>query len=178
AYTSRLDDELLSLRDATGAPLGTSNAGATVHHGVELGASAPLTGRIAARLAYTYQDFRFDDDPVYGDNRLAGTAPHTYEAALRVALTGDLRTEAVVRGQAGRMPVDNANTLFRPSFTLLDLRALYRVTERIALHADARNLFDRTYAASTLTTDLARSDQAAFLPGDGRSLVIGITSSF
>lgn len=36
-----------------------------------------------------------------------------------------------------------------------------------------RNLFDETYASSTLIVDLARRDQAAFLPGDGRAVYVG-----
>jgi iron complex outermembrane recepter protein len=44
--------------------------------------------------------------------------------------------------------------------------------------ADARNLFDETYASATLVTDRAAPDQAVFLPGDGRSFSVGVDYRF
>ena len=51
------------MRDSTGASLGAINADKTTHFGVELGVGAKLTDRLSTRVAYTYQDFRFDNDP-------------------------------------------------------------------------------------------------------------------
>lgn len=50
--------------------------------------------------------------------------------------------------------------------------------ERLVLFLDAGNLFDESYASSSLTTDVANPTQAAFLPGDGRSLYGGIELRF
>ena len=72
AYHSRLKNELLSLRDVTGAALAAVNAGRTRHSGIELGLSGDLGDRLSGRLAWTWQDFRFDGDPLRGDNRIAG----------------------------------------------------------------------------------------------------------
>lgn len=41
-----------------------------------------------------------------------------------------------------------------------------------------RNVFDETYAGSTLIVDQARADQAAFLPGDGRAFYAGVQARF
>lgn len=71
-------------------------------------------------------------------------------------------------------PVDNMNTLFNESFVLVALRANYDINHHFSVFADVRNIFDETYASSTLIVDLARRDQAAFLPGDGRAVYFGI----
>jgi iron complex outermembrane receptor protein len=52
------------------------------------------------------------------------------------------------------------------------------LTESITLYGEVRNLFDKTYASSTLIVDQARPDQAAFLPGDGRAFIIGARARF
>ncbi len=80
--------------------------------------------------------------------------------------------------QGGTTPVDNANTLFRDGFAVADLRLRWALGRGLSLYADARNVLDRVYAASTLTTDLAAADQAVFLPGDGRSVVVGVAADF
>jgi len=177
-YASRVEGELLSLRDAAGAPLGTSNAGRTRHRGVEAAVEVQLGHGVTADVAYTLQDFRFSGDAVYGDNRLAGAAPHTVAASLRWQATAALSAEVAAFAQGGPTPVDNANTLHREGFAVFDVRLRWALGRGLSLHADARNVLDRVYAASTLTTDLAAPDQAVFLPGDGRSIVVGLSGDF
>src|SRR5690606_34229001 len=72
AYYSWVEDELLNLRDASAVSLGAVNADRTTHFGIELGAAFQITADLNGRIAYTYQDFRFDNDALYGDNRLGG----------------------------------------------------------------------------------------------------------
>ena len=47
------------------------------------------------------------------------------------------------------------------------------------LFAEVTNVFNETYAASTLIVDsVQRPDQAVFLPGDGRGYFGGIKARF
>lgn len=177
-YCSRIDNELLSLRDESGAPLGAVNAGGTTHCGVELGLEAALSDRAGGRIAYTYQDFRFDDDPVRGDNRLAGAPRHTINAMVEYDVTAALKIQAEAQWSPEKTPVDNMNTLFNDPFVVIDARATYDLNGRYSIYGEARNIFDETYASSTLIVDLARPDQAAFLPGDGRALYAGLRARF
>ncbi|GAA0571161.1 TonB-dependent receptor [Caenispirillum bisanense] len=177
-YYSWVKDELLSLRDETGASLGAVNADDTRHFGVELGATAALTDDLTARLAYTYQDFRFHDDPVRGNNRLAGAPEHVVTLSARYAVTDALAVGAELDWLPTRTPVDNMNTLYRDAYATVSLRADYQLTDGITLYGEARNLFDETYASSSLVVDQARPDQAAFMPGDGRSFYMGIKAAF
>lgn len=66
------------------------------------------------------------------------------------------------------------NTLFNESFVLFAVRANYGINDHVSLFADLRNLFGETYASSMLIVNLDRRDQAAFPPGDGRAVYVGI----
>ena len=178
AYYSWIDNELLSLRDTSGASLGAINAGRTTHFGVELGAGVKLGEQWSARLAYTYQDFRFVNDPLRGNNRLAGAPPHLIHAQLQFQATDAWMIQAGVRWIPSKVPVDNMNTLFADPHALVDLRTEYTINENLGAFLEVTNLFDKTYASSTLIVDQARSDQAAFLPGDGRAFYAGVKARF
>lgn len=179
AYYSWVEDELLSLRDESGVPLGAVNADRTNHFGVELGLAGELARNVSGRVAYTYQDFRFDDDVRFGDNQLAGVVTHNINAALRYNFTPGLFVETEVNWRPDETPVDNANTLFNDSFVVVDVRGNYDVTENFSLYGEVRNVFDEVYASSTLIADTAASqEQAAFLPGDGRAFIVGARGQF
>ena len=178
-YYSWVDNELLSLRDAAGAPLGAVNADRTTHFGVELGLGAALTDKLSSRVAYTYQDFRFDNDPSFGNNRLAGAPRHLLYATLQYQATDQWKILGAVRWSPEKTPVDNANTLFADPYVVVDLRTEYKVSDAISIFGEITNLFDEVYASSTLVVDRAtRPDQAAFLPGDGRGYFGGVKARF
>jgi len=176
-YHSWVDNELLSLRDATGASLGAVNADRTTHFGIELGVGAKLTDRLSGRVAYTFQDFRFDNDPVRSNNRLAGAPPHLIHVQLQYQATEAWMLQGAVRWSPGRVPVDNMNTLYANSYVVADLRTEYKINKTFRVFGEITNLFNETYASSTLIVDQARPDQAAFLPGDGRGFYAGIKAT-
>lgn len=177
-YYSWVDKELLSLRDATGASLGAINADKTTHFGVELGLGAKLFDRLTGRLAYTYQDFRFDNDPTRGNNRIAGAPRHLINATLQYQATRAWMLQASLRWSPEKTPVDNMNTLYADPYSLVDLRTEYRINDNFTVFGEVSNVFDKTYASSTLIVDQARSDQAAFLPGTGRAFYAGLKARF
>ncbi|WP_347887790.1 TonB-dependent receptor [Nitrosomonas europaea] len=178
AYYAWIDNELLSLRDESGVSLGSVNADKTTHLGIELGLKAQLTEHLLARIAYTYQDFRFDNDPVRNNNRLAGAPPHFIQTQLQARIIGNLVMQAAVKWVPARIPVDNMNTLYVDPYAILDLRAEYRFNRNFTVFGETTNLFNKTYASSSLVVDQARSDQAVFLPGDGRAFFAGIRAIF
>lgn len=179
AYTAWIDDELLSLRDESGVPLGTKNADETRRYGLELGLSAALTDKVFTSLAYTWQNFEFDDDPFFGDNDLAGAHPHTLNTRVSAEVFDGLTITPNIEWVPEKIPVDNANNLYRDDFFMLGLQVQYRTaTNRLRLFIDARNLTNEEYASSTLVFDVAHPTQAAFLPGDKRSVYGGIEIRF
>lgn len=172
-YHSRIDNEILSLRDFTGAAQASFNADETLHTGIELGLSGALGETLARRLAWTWQDFRFDDDPVRGDNRLGGAPRNLITAALNWTPRGGLSLLGTLRWVPDETPVDNMNTLYADPYAVVDLSANWAITKQFSVVAEVTNLFDETYASSTLVVDQAQPGQAAFLPGDGRGFYLG-----
>jgi len=179
AYYSWVHDELVNLRDASGVALGAVNADRTTHFGVEIGGAVDVTRDINVRLAYTYQDFRFDDDVLYGDNRLAGAPNHVVNAALRYTLTPGFWVESEVNWVPGWTPVDNANLLFNNPYVVVNLRSQYALNDNLSLYGEVLNVFDETYASATLIVEQAPNPaQAVFLPGDGRAFIGGMKARF
>ena len=177
-YYAWVRNELLSLLDENSVQLGSLNADKTTRFGLELGLRAQWADTLSSRLAYTYQDFRFDGDPVRGNNRLAGAPPHVVNAVVQYDVLPELFVQAEVNWRPARTPVDNRNTLFNDSFAVVDVRANYAINDHVSVYADARNVFDKVYGASNFIVDQARPDQAAFLPGDGRAFYAGLKARF
>ena len=183
-YASTVDDEFLALNSPTGVPLGTINADKTTHQGIELFAEADLLGsawnespdhRLIARSAWTYGRFKFDDDAVYGDNTIAGLPPHL--------IRGELLWQHASRWYAGptfewvpeKAYVDHQNTLSADPYSLLGFKFGRRIDRGLSWFVEAKNLADRTYAATTgVIADAKGADSRNFLPGDGRSVFMGL----
>lgn len=178
AYHSRVKNEILSLRDATASPRGSINADKTTHTGIEAGIGGYLSDTLSARLAWTWQDFRFDNDPLRGDNRLAGAPRHLLNLSLAWEASADLTAFGSVRWVPGKTPVDNMNSLYADPYVVVDLQAEYRLGDHAVLQGGVTNLFDEKYAASTLVVDQARPDQAAFIPGEERAFYLGAAFRF
>lgn len=178
AYHSRIRNELLSLRDLSGATLASVNADRTRHSGLELGLSGDLGDQLSGRLAWTWQNFRFDDDPLRGDNRIAGAPRHIITAALDWQASERLAVGGTLRWMPDETPVDNMNTVFNDAYAVVDLGVDYAVNDRAEVYAKVTNLFDERYAASTLVVDQAAAGQAAFIPGEGRAVYLGTRLRF
>jgi iron complex outermembrane receptor protein len=177
-YYSWVKNELLSLRDASGAPLGAINADRTTHFGVELGAGAQLWERVTGRLAYVYQEFYFDNDPVRSNNRLAGAPRHVINATLQYEPIDLLKLQAILKWVPEKTPVDNMNSMYADPYSVVDLRAEYKISPNVTMFGEVTNVFNKNYASSTLIVDVARPDQAVFLPGDGRGYFGGLRAKF
>jgi iron complex outermembrane receptor protein len=178
AYHARVDDELLSLTDALGNPLGTVNAGRTTHAGLEAGLSLLFPaagGDLRLRQTYTWSRFRFDGDPVYGDNQLAGLPEHYYRAELLYERQAGLYGGPNLEWVPDRYPVDHANSLFAEGYTVFGAKLGFRAKDGWAAFVEGKNLTDETYAATTgVIADARGLDAAQFLPGDGASFFAGL----
>jgi iron complex outermembrane recepter protein len=190
-YRAWLDNELLSLQvgDFNPPVTQTVNAGRTLHHGIELGATARLlegvlseateAGRrddLLVQLTYLWSDFRFEGDPRHGDNRLPGIPRHHVRAELRYEHGSGLYVGPNVEWAPEAYPVDLANTraTYAPGFAILGVRAGYRTRHGLSVFVDARNLTDEAYVATTGVLNRATPGSAAFNPGDGRAFYGGV----
>jgi len=190
-YRSAIRDEMLAYTVNPSIPANVFNAPRTTHQGVELAASVDLFqamgfdaagSRLVLRQAWTWNDFRFDRDPVYGDNRLAGAPEHVLRTSLSWRrFDGFYVTPSIDWVPAGAW-ADYANTLKTPGYVLLNLEAGLEADEGLSFFIDARNLADRRHVSDLSTIANAAtapaSGLAVFYPGSGRTVRVGARYAF
>ncbi len=181
-YRSMIDNELMTY-SLGGSSTGVLNADSTIHQGLELGFGAQILENLMAnedsvsiKLSYSYNDFRFDDDSSWGDNQIPGAPKHYIRSEARYKHPSGFyiapNVEIVPEGYA----VDMANTLYTDPYALLGLQTGYEINKNVTLFVDARNLTDKTYAATTgVITAPTSTNQAQFIPGDGRAFYTGLS---
>ncbi|SEO88974.1 TonB-dependent receptor family protein [Aquisalimonas asiatica] len=177
-YHARLRDEILLFEDPDNPfDSATRNADRTIHQGVELGLGhrqgLTETLTLETNLTYTYNDFRFDGDSDWGDNRLPGIPRHMARLDVRARHASGAYAGPVVEA-ASSYPVDFANNEDADSFVIWGLRAGYRSPEGWRVFVDGRNLGDRTYAANTGIVDSADATSTVYNPGAPRSVYGGV----
>lgn len=179
-YRARIDGELLALNDGAGNPLGTRNADRTVHQGLELGLGWTIADELLLSANYLWNDFRFDGDAVYGDNRLAGVPEQQLRLQLRWSAGERFYIAPGVDWSPQRSWIDHANTLSAPGHIVVGLRiggALDGGASggRWSWFVDGRSLTDRRWVASTgVVADARGLDGRYLLPGDGRAVYAGL----
>lgn len=172
-YRSEIRNELLALNDSNGQPLGTVNADHTIHQGIELGGAFTF-GQFVLRGQYLLNDFRFDDDKVYGDNRLAGIPRQFIKGEALWQLEG-WYAGPTFEWVPNHYNVDEAETLYADGYAIWGLKGGYRPAQGLGFFVEGRNISDKTYAATTgVIANANGQDSAQFLPGDGRSVFFGL----
>jgi len=136
--------------------------------------------RLSFDQSYTLNDFHLDQNPVYGDNRIAGIPIHVYEVQLLYETPVGFYAGPNLQCNLSRYPVDEANTLFADSYVLVGFRAGLRRTSGLAIFIDCRNLTNQRYASSIDVIADARTEPnpEIFHPGDGRSFYHGVSWSW
>lgn len=182
-YYAWIDDEMLTLGVPGNAAL-TTNAGRTIHQGVEFSLNADLLrnlatssdqdyDRVTLRQNFLWNDFHFARDAAYGNRRLPGIPPFYYRAELLYEHPCGFYAGPNVEWSPQAYSVDLAHTTFADPYALLGLKVGYRTKKGLSFFVEARNLTNETYAATTgvlQTTGAA----AAFFPGDGRAFYGGV----
>jgi iron complex outermembrane receptor protein len=189
AYRSMVRDQLLQYTTSPDIPATTFNANRTVIQGIEAGASVDLlrdvfqpgTGdSITLSGVWTLNDFRFKDDPQYGNNRIAGVPVNVLRMTLGYAKPNGFHISASVDWVPAGAWADDANTLRVPGYTLLGVQAGMDFRNGLSLFVDARNLTNKRYVSDISTVANARtaSNTAIFYPGSGRSVFGGVRYMF
>jgi iron complex outermembrane recepter protein len=184
-YRAAVDDQLLgfSVDPAVGIPAATFNAEATILQGVEAGLTSPLWAHesgyaLSNQVAWTFNDFKFDGDRFYGDNRLAGVPKHLLISELTLTTPIGITIRPQVEWSPSGMWVDFANTEKTPAYAVLNLSLSTELSRGISVYVDGRNLLDRRYissvSASADFSALAPALQASFWPGEGRGIFMGV----
>lgn len=181
-YRAELRNELQCLRSSPFSLCSVVNADRTVHQGVEAGlgvafirsAFAP-EDRFWFNLAYTYNDFFFNGDTRWGNNRLPGVPPHTIRAELIYKHPNGFYAGPNVEWMPQAFFADNANSLTVDPYALLNFRIGHDAGgPGWSGYLEARNLLDTHYISSTITADIATPASALFNPGYGRTVYGGL----
>lgn len=182
-YYSAIRHELLQVE--TQAPLtGEVNASPTVHQGIEASLDSTLwqraaVGRLSLRQAYTFNDFHYRDDEVFGDNRLPGIPMHYYQGELRFDLPSGFYA-GLNTTMTSKMQVDYANSQDADAYAILGATFGYNAPKQDwQTWLDLRNLTNKRYAAIVVPgyndkgADMARS-----VPGEGFGVYAGVSYTF
>lgn len=186
-YHSWLQDELLELNDATGRDLGTTNVPRSIHRGLEMGAdwevwrgeqNSTHRDHLTFRTDYVWNDFRFEGDPVYGENRIAGIPVHLAKLQLMYQWGPGFYISPNLEWSLTSYFADHSNTIKVQPYYVFGGTIGYQ-SERVQVFLEMRNLQDRRYVGLTKpiadATEVSSGELGIFAPGEPRSLYVGCT---
>lgn len=187
-YRAEVRNELLSVEvqpatATTAAITAESNASPTIHQGVEASLVSRLwesdSGQsLTLRQAYTFNDFFFKGDAVFGSNELPGIPRHFYQAALLYEHPNGFYASLSL-DHASRYFADYANSVSVKPYTILGATVGYDSDKGWRVFADVRDITDEHYTSSVNTFyDDKGTDQRRYNPGDGLSISGGVSVSF
>ena len=180
-YNAWVQDQMLQFTTNPNVPASTFNAGSTTMRGVELGVSLDVLKDLATRgdilnvaQLWNYSNFFFNNDPQYGNNKLAGIPPNL----LRTTVTYTHPSGFYVAPGIDWVPtgawIDYANTQRVPGYVLVGLQAGIAFDNGVSVYLDARNLANKRYISDFGTvTRYSPTLTQTFYPGDGRSVYAG-----
>lgn len=162
-------------------PCVQTNAGRTLHQGIEAGFGVAFLKSTFAQedrfwfnVTYTYSDFRFDNDAIWGNNRLPGAPPHYIRAEVLYKHPDGFYAGPNVEWMPQAFFADNANTLTVDRYALLNFKIGYDKGTGWSGYVEARNLLDTRYISSTVTVGTATPTMELFNPGTGRAIYGGV----
>jgi iron complex outermembrane recepter protein len=185
AFRSDLRNQMLQFNVGPGIPASTFNAPRTQLQGLEFAGSVDLaqnlTGnndRLTFRQVWTWSDFRFANDPTYGNNTLPLVPRHVLRSALSYQHPSFTITPAIDIVPEGAF-VDYRNTFRVPGYWLLGVTASARLPNGGELFVDLRNILDKRYISDLGPVVLYNpATTATFYPGTGRSIYGGVRVKF
>lgn len=183
-YRAEIDDELQCMDTNTPGQCTVVNLDQTIHQGVEIGfgwavwkgliASGPAPDKLWLNTAYTFNDFRFDNDSDYGDNELPGAPRHYLRAELLYKHPSGVYFGPNIEWVPDAYYVDNQNTFDTEAYAIWGAKLGYE-TETFSAYVEGRNLSDRAYIASSSIATQANASNLLFEPGTGRAIYGGVS---
>jgi iron complex outermembrane receptor protein len=157
-----------------------TNIDKTTHAGVEalVGGSFVIgqAHRIEPQVSATLNQFHFDDDLVYGTNRLPAAPPYAVRGEVLYRRTGGFYAGPTF-DFIGKRFVDFANSYTVDGYGLLGLRAGF-TGRRWEAFGELRNMFDTDYIATVSVLNVAPADARVLNPGAPLSVYTGVRVSF
>jgi len=177
AYHMTKTDDILSYKDPVTNITTATNAGKTLHRGVEIGLGVQLASLWRFDSAYSYAKHTYESwkigtiDYSGKEMELAPRSIANTRLTFGTAQTGLAQLEWL---HFGSWWSDQANTAKYAGHDLLNLRGQYPLARDVALFANMHNLADKRYAESTAVT----SGFETFAPGLPRTLTVGVQAKW
>ena len=185
-YRANIDNELLCFTtNALPSTCQVGNADKTIHQGVELGfgvavlksllATGPNPDKLWLNAAYTFSDFRYDNDALWGDNELPGAPRHFLRAELLYKHPSGIYFGPNVEWVPDAYYVDSANTFETDAYAIWGAKIGFDNGGPITAYLEGRNLSDEAYISSTsIAANMNGTDANMFEPGTGRAIYGGV----
>ena len=180
-YRAELRNEFQCLTTYQPGTCGIVNAGSSVHQGVETSLGVAFLKSVIERedrfwfnLTYTYNDFFFDGDAVWGDNQLPGVPRHYLRAEVLYRTAHGFYAGPNVEWMPQAFYADNANTLTIDPYALFNFKVGYEQSKGWSGYIEGRNLLDERYISTTMTAETATAASELFNPGLGRAIYSGL----
>ena len=189
-YRSELKDELMCYA-AQGSVCFAANAPNTVHQGVEIGFGASLVkgvfvtagnmDELVVNAAYTFSDFKFENDATFGDNELPGVPRHYVRAEVLYKHPSGVYLGPNVEWVPEGYFADAVNVLSTDAYAIWGARLGFDDGGPISVYVEGRNLSDTAYIASSAIVADSRvgnlfggTNEQLFEPGTGRAIYGGV----
>jgi iron complex outermembrane recepter protein len=189
-YRSWVRSELLSMNDVHGNTLGTINVPHSIHQGIEAGLTGDLlrtvpfhcqkmnkSNRLLLSQCYTFNDFHFDNEPAYHNNRIGGLPKHSYHAGLKYETSSGFFCGPEADCILSRYPADQANTLYADPYAVLNWSMGYECKKGLSGYVEIKNLLNKHYVVGIEPIPDARTSEEGtqvFEPGLGRAFYCGL----
>jgi len=155
------------------------------HVGIELGMDVQLVKDIArltglgqagdelrSRVAYTYSNFRFVNDPVFNNNLLPGAPEHFIRAELRYENALGFFIAPQFENVPKAYPVNSTNTNSTSAYDIYGIQMGYTYKPwNMTVSFQGANLANKSFISAVVTDDALGQ---SFFPGDGRSFYGGL----
>jgi len=155
--------------------------------GIELDISGEITRRLSATLAWAYTDAVVTSDPTYAGKQLYNVPRNSGSVNLAYDLGTDSFGNRWRAGggtrYVGQRQGDAANSFQLPSYFVSDAFISWQskmAGKKLEIQASLKNIFDKTYYASSTgtTTTSSTGSVSTVRIGDPRELLIKATLSF
>ncbi|WP_233582182.1 MULTISPECIES: TonB-dependent receptor domain-containing protein [unclassified Asaia] len=185
-YYSDVRNELLSVMTPLSQLYGAatySNASPTTHQGVEASLETDLVkwsgGKLGLRQSYTWQDFHFKHDAVFGHNALPGIPAHFYQGEIRLDLKNGLYANFNTQ-VSSKVSGSYDDTYYAPSYHIFNTTIGYEWPHKHRqVFLSFNNLANTHYASIVVPGYIAAGKQlSVFQPGDGFGVFAGVSAGF
>ena len=184
-YRADITNEFLCLSNPnTPGACNVVNADKTFHQGIEAGLGVSLFDSIFVRgpdvdrlwlnVAYTFNDFHFRNDPLYGNNFIPGAPPHYLRAELLYRHPSGFFAGPNVEWVPVSYYVDSANSVRTEPYALLGAKIGYDDGKWFSAYIEGRNLTNVKYIASASIAERANASSTLFEPGTGLAVYGGV----